>query len=168
MPAVSTCFPSSIRPAMRPRSSACSAVRACWKRTSGCSRTPCDHRLEAATTWLAGSNRAERPRMSIALSLVLLVVASYLAAHVAFEWLGHRLLIVSGAEYLLLGVLLGPHVTGVVSAQQVESFAPVTALALGWMGAIIGSRLRLQQLVRVPAAMYNVALAESAITLGVV
>ena len=106
--------------------------------------------------------------MSAALSLVLLVVASYLAAHVAFEWLGHRLLIVSGAEYLLLGVLLGPHVSGVVSAAQVQSFAPVTALALGWMGAIIGSRLRLQQLVRVRAAMYNVALAESAITLGVV
>lgn len=106
--------------------------------------------------------------MSAALSLVLLVVASYLAAHVAFERLGHRLLIVSGAEYLLLGILLGPHVTGVVSAQQIESFAPVTALALGWMGAIIGSRLRLQQLVRVRAASYNVALAESAITLGVV
>lgn len=106
--------------------------------------------------------------MSAALSLVLLVVASYLAAHLAFEWLGRRLLIVSGAEYLLLGVLLGPHVSGVVSAQQIESFAPVTALALGWMGAIIGSRLRLQQLVRVRGTFYNVALAESAITLGVV
>jgi hypothetical protein len=106
--------------------------------------------------------------MSVGLSLVLLVVASYLAAHVAFEWLGHRLLIVSGAEYLLLGVLLGPHVSGVVSAAQVESFAPGTALALGGMGAIIGSRLRLQQLVRVRAASYNVALAESLVTLGVV
>lgn len=106
--------------------------------------------------------------MSAALSLVLLVVASYLAAHVAFEWLGHRLLIVSGAEYLLLGVLLGPHVSGIVSARQVESFAPVTALALGWMGTIIGSRLRLQQLVRVRAASYNVALVESFVTLFVV
>ena len=106
--------------------------------------------------------------MSIALSLVLLVVASYLAAHVAFEWLGHRLLIVSGAEYLLLGVLLGPHVSGVVSAAQVESFAPVTALALGWMGAIIGSRLHLQQLVRTPSASYKVAFTESFITLWVV
>src|SRR5512144_454077 len=106
--------------------------------------------------------------MSIALSLVLLVVASYLAAHVAFEWLGHRLLIVSGAEYLLLGVLLGPHVSGVVSAQQVESFAPVTSLALGWMGAIIGSRLHLQQLVRTSSASYKVAFTESFITLWVV
>lgn len=106
--------------------------------------------------------------MSTALSLVLFVVAAYLAAHVAFEWLGHRLLIVSGAEYLLLGILLGPHVSGVVSAQAVESFAPVTALALGWMGAIIGSRLRLQQLVRVPGASYSVALSESLITLWIV
>lgn len=106
--------------------------------------------------------------MSIALSLVLVVVASYLAAHVAFEWLGHRLLIVSGAEYLLLGILLGPNVSGVVSAQQVESFAPVTALALGWMGAIIGSRLHLQQLVRTSSASYKVAFVESLSTLWVV
>jgi hypothetical protein len=106
--------------------------------------------------------------MSVALSLVLIVVASYLAAHVAFEWLGHRLLIVSGAEYLLLGTLLGPQVSGVVSAELVESFAPVTALALGWMGAIVGSRLHLQQLVRVPARSYKVAFAESLITLWVV
>jgi hypothetical protein len=106
--------------------------------------------------------------MSVALSLVLIVVASYLAAHVAFEWLGHRLLIVSGAEYLLLGTLLGPQVSGVVSADLVESFAPVTALALGWMGAIVGSRLHLQQLVRVPAKSYKVAFAESLITLWVV
>ncbi|MFL5618955.1 MAG: hypothetical protein ACJ79A_11270 [Gemmatimonadaceae bacterium] len=106
--------------------------------------------------------------MSIALGLVLIVVASYLAAHVAFEWLGHRLLIVSGAEYLLLGTLLGPQVSGIVSAELVESFAPVTALALGWMGAIIGSRLHLRQLVPVPAATYSVAFTESLITLWVV
>jgi hypothetical protein len=106
--------------------------------------------------------------MSTALILVLLVVASYLAAHVAFEWLGRRLLIVSGAEYLVLGILLGPQVSGVVSAQLVESFAPVAALALGWMGAIIGSRFHLRRLVRIPGPSFAVAFAESAMTLFVV
>jgi hypothetical protein len=43
--------------------------------------------------------------------LVLIVAGSYLAAHWAFEWLGHRYMLVSGAEYLLLGILLGPQVS---------------------------------------------------------
>jgi hypothetical protein len=106
--------------------------------------------------------------MSPALALVLLVVGSYLAAHVAFDWLARRLILVSGAEYLLLGVLLGPSVSGILDASLLQSFAPASALALGWMGAIVGSRFVLQQLVRIPAIIYRVAFAESFITLWVV
>lgn len=106
--------------------------------------------------------------MTTGLVLVLLVVGAYFAAHVVFEWLGKRLLIVSGAEYLLLGILLGPHVSGLVSPQLVESFAPVTALALGWMGAIIGSRFLISRMVRVRGVVYRVAFVESFITLWVV
>lgn len=106
--------------------------------------------------------------MSSGVLLVVIVVAAYFAAHVFFEWLGHRLLIVSGAEYLLLGILLGPRVSGILSPQVIESFAPVTALALGWMGAIIGSRFLILRMVRVRAVIYHVAFAESLMTLCVV
>ena len=40
--------------------------------------------------------------MSAGLILVLAVAVAYLAAHVAFDWLAKRLLLVSGAEYLIL------------------------------------------------------------------
>lgn len=103
--------------------------------------------------------------MTPALILFLIVVGAYLAAHVAFDWIGKRLLIVSGAEYILLGILLGPQVAGIMSADLLESFAPVTALALGWMGAIIGSRFVLKRMVRVPGVTYRIAFVESAITL---
>ena len=106
--------------------------------------------------------------MSSGLLLIVIVVGAYFAAHVVFEWLGRRLLIVSGAEYLLLGILLGPHVSGILSPQLVESFAPVTALALGWMGAIIGSRYLIPRMVHVRGVVYRVAFAESFITLWVV
>jgi hypothetical protein len=96
--------------------------------------------------------------MSTGLLLVIIVVVAYFAAHVIFDWLGRRLLIVSGAEYLVLGILLGPHVSGIVSPQVVESFAPVTALALGWMGAIIGSRFVIAQMVRVRGVIYRPAI----------
>jgi len=62
--------------------------------------------------------------------LVLLVAGSYLAAHWAFEWLGHRYMLVSGAEYLLLGILLGPQVSGVLHASVLDAFAPFMTLAL--------------------------------------
>lgn len=106
--------------------------------------------------------------MSPGLALVLLVVGSYLAAHVAFDWLARRLVIISGAEYLLLGILLGPQVSGIIDARFLQDFAPASALALGWMGAIVGSRFVLVHMVRVPPIIYRVAFAESLLTLGIV
>ena len=102
--------------------------------------------------------------MSEGLILVLVVAASYLAARVAFEWLARRFFVVSGAEYLLLGILLGPQVSGILSPGAVESFAPITSLGLGWMGALIGAQLVLPRMVRTAAVLYRVALAESLLT----
>ena len=106
--------------------------------------------------------------MSAALLLVVLVVVAYLAAHIAFDWIARRFLIVSGVEYLVLGILLGPQVSGVLSRDMLVSFAPITTLALGWIGAIVGMQFYLQDLVRIKAAQYRIAFFESFITLGVV
>jgi hypothetical protein len=65
--------------------------------------------------------------------LILIVAGAYLAAHWAFEWLGARYLLVSGAEYLLLGILLGPQVSGVLEASVPHGFAPFTSWR--WAGS---------------------------------
>jgi predicted Kef-type K+ transport protein len=106
--------------------------------------------------------------VSAALLLVVLVVVAYLAAHIAFDWLARRFLIVSGVEYLVLGILLGPQVSGVLSAEMLESFAPITTLALGWIGAIVGMQFYLQDLVRITALQYRIAFFEALTTLAVV
>lgn len=106
--------------------------------------------------------------MSGALVLVLSVAIAYLAAHVAFDWLARRFLIVSGAEYLVLGILLGPQVSDVLSAQVIEGFAPLTTLALGWIGAIVGMQFYLPGLIRIPALLYRLAFFEALLTLGLV
>lgn len=103
--------------------------------------------------------------MSPALTLVILVAGAYLAARVAFEWLGRRFLIVSGAEYVLLGILLGPQLSGLLGKNVLQSFEPITTLALGWMGAIIGTRFNLAELVAVPGITYRLAFVESLLTL---
>src|SRR5690606_15957867 len=89
------------------------------------------------------SGRTVRPagrprRMTSGLTLILIVAAAYLAARIAFRYLAQRFMITSGAEYLVLGILLGPHVSGLMSASVVDSFGPFMTLAIGWMGAVIG------------------------------
>ena len=106
--------------------------------------------------------------MTTGLVFVLVVAAAYLAGRVAFEWLARRLLIVSGAEYLLLGILLGPQASNLLDIGMVQSFAPILLLALGWMGAIIGVRLHIPTLVHVPGGFFQLAFVESLITFGVV
>lgn len=106
--------------------------------------------------------------MSSGLILILLVASSFVAAHFAFERLGKRYLIVSGAEYLALGILLGPQVSGIFTPALLDSLAAFPALALGWMGAIVGMRFYLPELVRIPAFTYRIALTESLLTVAVV
>jgi Kef-type K+ transport system membrane component KefB len=106
--------------------------------------------------------------MSASLLLLLAVAAAYLAAHVVFDWIARRFLIVSAAEYLVLGVLLGPQVAGVVGQPLLDSLAPVLTLALGWMGAIAGTRFELRRLLLIPAARFRIAFTESALTFAAV
>lgn len=106
--------------------------------------------------------------MTASLALLLAVGAGYLAAHVAFDWLGKRYLVVSGAEYLVLGILLGPQVSHLLTANVVDNLAPILTLALGWIGAIIGTQFELRRLLLIPARYFRIAFAESAFTFLVV
>lgn len=106
--------------------------------------------------------------MSASLLLVILVAVAYGAAKVAFQWIGRHFLIVSGAEYLVLGILLGPQVSGVLSEEALRAFTPFMLLSLGWMGAMVGMRLYLPGLVRLRGVFYRVAFVQSLITLFVV
>lgn len=106
--------------------------------------------------------------MSAPLVLVLAVALAYLAAHVAFDWLARRFLLVSGAEYLLLGILLGPQVSGVLSVSTMTGFAPLITLALGWIGAIVGTQFYLPGLIRIRGRTYRLAFIEAGLTLLVV
>lgn len=101
--------------------------------------------------------------MSATLSLILIVGAAFLAAHVLFEWLARRFRIVSGAEYLVIGILLGPQVSGFMSNDVVRSLAPVMTLALGWTGAALGMQLYLPRLIQTRAIVYRTAMLEAAI-----
>jgi hypothetical protein len=100
--------------------------------------------------------------------LIVIVLVGYLAAHIASRWLAQRYNIVSGAEYLLLGILVGPHVSGMISTSTVGGFAPFLTLALGWIGVLVGAQFYLPDLVRISSRAYRIAFVEALATFGVV
>lgn len=106
--------------------------------------------------------------MSSSLILVLIVIGGYVAARLAVDFIARRFLVVAGAEYLLLGILLGPRASGLMSSNVVDSFGPFITLAIGWMGAVIGAELYLPALLRIRGVVYQTALLEALLTTATV
>lgn len=100
--------------------------------------------------------------------MLLVVGLAFLATHVASDWVARKLVVVSGAEYLVIGMLLGPNVLGVLSERQLDLFAPVTLLALGFLGLALGMRCHLPALVRVPGSAWQLAFGQAFVTLTTV
>jgi hypothetical protein len=100
--------------------------------------------------------------------LILLVVLGYLAARFAVDWLARHALVVAGAEYLVLGLLLGPRGTELLSTGQLTALAPFFTLAIGWMGVSVGFRFWIPMLTRTPAVLYRLAFVQAAFTVALV
>lgn len=96
----------------------------------------------AGPAWASGSTGSSGGLSDLLLLLALVVVA-WLASHFFVERLQRTFLVSSGAEFLLLGGLLGSF-GGVLHSG--ETMAPVIAFATGWIGLLLGSRLRTERL----------------------
>jgi hypothetical protein len=72
--------------------------------------------------------------------LVVMVGVAYLLAHVVVDRLQRRFLLVTGVEYALLGLLMGPTLTAIPVFLDPKPLAPVIALAAGWVGLAFGAR----------------------------
>jgi hypothetical protein len=66
--------------------------------------------------------------------LVLAYVGSILAGNRTIHGFG----LPSGAEYLLLGFVLGPHVLGVVNRSLLDNFRPVLIVGAAWIALVAG------------------------------
>ncbi|HTV24702.1 MAG TPA: hypothetical protein VMG12_38685 [Polyangiaceae bacterium] len=76
--------------------------------------------------------------MNVTILFVALVVFAFFAAHL-FQRYASRLLPISGAEYLVIGALIGPHIPlRVLTEEALASLAPLVSLLLGLSGFLIG------------------------------
>jgi hypothetical protein len=88
--------------------------------------------------------------------LVLAYVGSILVGGRAIRGFG----LASGAEYLVLGFVLGPQVLSVVPRSLIETFQPVVLVGVSWLGLVLGvSYLRVaERAVPIPRVALGIAL----------
>ena len=88
--------------------------------------------------------------------LVVVIGVAYVLAHNVVERLQRRFLVVSGAEYLLLGVLLGPTFPAIGVFDNVTGIVPIIALAAGWVGLLRGTDFDFASLQKLDPATWRI------------
>ncbi len=83
--------------------------------------------------------------------LLLAVGSAYLVTHLLVDRLQRRFLVLSGFEYMALGLALGPAVPAIDVLQDLEGLMPIIALAAGWVGLLRGVELDASRLREAPA-----------------
>jgi hypothetical protein len=108
---------------------------------------------------LAASNGASAGRegeLGTVVLLVLVIGVAYVLAHNVVERLQRRFLVVSGAEYLLLGILLGPTFPAIHAFDNITGLLPIIALAAGWVGLLRGTDFDFASLQKLDPATWRI------------
>ena len=101
--------------------------------------------------------------MVLLLTILGSIGAAYLLAHFLMNRIQRRMLVTSGIEYVLLGILLGSS-SGVLS--QDAKLLPVLAFGAGWIGLLQGSSLRTADLSSLPKRALRIAMVDLVVVGG--
>jgi len=104
--------------------------------------------------------------MQTTLTALAVITVGYILAYLVFDRVRDRFGYVGGAEYVVIGFLLGPQVTGLLGAGQVQDLTPIVSLALGWLGMLLGTYFRLPAMAVIEPAHLQIAFAEALTTFG--
>ncbi len=105
--------------------------------------------------------------MQTTLAALAVLSVGYVLAYFVFDRLRLRFGYAGGAEYVILGFLLGPKVSGLLSDTAVRSLTPVASLAMGWLGMSLGTYFRLPEMVKLKEGVPRTAFAEAITTLAI-
>lgn len=103
--------------------------------------------------------------MSTTLAALAVVAIGYLLTALVFNRVRDRFGYAGGAEYVVLGVLLGPRVAGFLGADVVRDLTPLVSLAIGWMGMHLGLFFRFPTLALLERSHVGMAFTEAVGTL---
>jgi len=103
-----------------------------------------------------GEPKGSAGELGTVVVLVVVIGAAYVLAHSVVERLQRRFLVVSGAEYLLLGVLLGPTFPAIGVFDNITGIVPIIALAAGWVGLLRGTDFDFASLQKLDPATWRI------------
>ncbi|MFP4473978.1 MAG: hypothetical protein ACLFOY_00365 [Desulfatibacillaceae bacterium] len=110
--------------------------------------------------------------MKAILVLIFVLAAVFIGYRLTFRGVrlpfAARHLQLSGHEFILLGLVLGPLFLDVLDAETQKGLAPLSSLLLGWIGFLFGFQFEARKLARMPSAELATAALESLFTLTVV
>ena len=106
--------------------------------------------------------------MKTALALVLFLVVGLIGSRGLVSRVRARLpvaiLFLTGIEFFLLGVLLGPGVLDLISAEVLYDLRPIVYLALGWAGLLFGIQLSWQHIRRLSRGIFELLFLDGVLT----
>jgi len=99
------------------------------------------------------------------LFLLVVVALAYILTHFVVERLQRRYLLLTGIEYVLLGIVLGPNVVEQVHPfTDLRALGPIFAFAAGWVGLLYGMEFNLARLLASADRAIRLALADALVT----
>ena len=119
--------------------------------------------LSLPSTAFAAGGAEDGDNLSEVVGLLVVVGVAYLITDFLVERLQRRLLAVSGLEYMVLGVLLGPLVPQIRAFDDLTGLLPIIALAAGWFGILRGVELSYAHIKDAPTGTIQLALADDLI-----
>jgi Kef-type K+ transport system membrane component KefB len=72
-------------------------------------------------------------------------------------------LFITGIEFFLIGIVLGPHFLDFISIGVLDDLQPVIYLALGWAGLLFGIQISWQNITRISKSVFKVLAADALI-----
>lgn len=109
--------------------------------------------------------------MRSVLGLIVIAVFAYLGAalfRIARMPAALKALISSGLAFFAIGLLLGPHATGLFDRQALDGLDVLTNLGIGWVGLLFGLQFVWTDLKTIPASSFGAAAVESLVTMALV
>jgi hypothetical protein len=107
--------------------------------------------------------------MKIFFALLIIITLVFGGYHLTFRQfripLMARTIYLSGLEFILLGILLGPTFFNVLDEDSIEGLEPLMALLLSWVGMLFGFQFELSKLRRFPLIQFLAAIGEGLVTL---
>ncbi len=107
--------------------------------------------------------------MKLTFALLIIIFLVFSGYHLSFRKLRlpyfARQFYLTGTEFLLLGLLLGPEFLNLLDPETQKGLAPVEALVLGWVGLIFGFQFEMTKLRRFPLEFFLAAITESVLSL---